>query len=275
MEQSFATDISNFGRHLKFWRDRKKMSQLELAGLASTTPRHISFVETGRSRPGRELVLRIARAMELPIREINELMSRAGFAPEYAEHGLNAKEIEPFREAIEAILNKHDPYPAMAMDSIGNILMANKSFVAFSPGATSRTPEETVEMVFDPNSPVRGLFENWEEVVWNLYDRQQAELATNSSPRLEKLVRRKAELLKNVKRPKKVKGDNPLIFSPRVRFGDQVVSTFATMMRFESAAEVSLSEVRVELIFPVDNQSREFFELLSKNSDVLPYSGIG
>ncbi|MFY0679313.1 MAG: helix-turn-helix domain-containing protein [Thalassovita sp.] len=267
-------EISNFGRHLRYWRDKRKLSQLELAGLAETTSRHISFIETGRSRPGHDLVLRLASAMKLPVRDVNILMSHAGFAPAYTEYKFTSETIAPYRGAIEAILEKHNPFPACAMDSVGQILLANKAFVAYSPDALTRTPEETIEQVFDPNGPVRQAIVNWEELVWTILDRQKAELVSNHNPRLAKLMARAEKLLAGVERPAPDDAANPIVFSPRLRVGDQIVSMFATLMRFENATEVNLSEIRVELFFPTDAPSKQFFETLYDQSDAVPFSGF-
>ncbi|MEP4769007.1 MAG: helix-turn-helix domain-containing protein [Roseibium sp.] len=268
-------ETSGFGRQMRYWRTSRKLSQLELASLANTTPRYISFLETGRSRPGRDLILRIAEALRLPIREVNLLMFSAGFAPEYEQYEFDGEAIKPYRAAIEAILDKHDPFPACALDCVGNILMANKAFAAFTPGTAHLSPEDRIEMFFNPDGDIRSLFENWEEAAWQVYDRQKSELAASNNSRLAAQVQRIGDLLSGVERPGHADAANPIVFTPRMKFGDTVVSTFATIMRFENATEVTLSEVRVELIFPTDTSSRQFFENLFQSSSAVPYSGIG
>eukprot|EP00903_Cladosiphon_okamuranus_P002512 g2510.t1 len=227
------------------------------------------------SRPGRDVVLRIADAMQLSVREINLLLANAGLAAEYAEYSFDEEAIKPYRDAVETILARHNPYPACVLDSVGNILMTNKAFVAFSPGTAHLSPEDRLELFFNPEGELRAMFENWEEVAWSLLDRQKSELALSQNPRLARQVNRAEELLRNVARPAPTETVAQYVFSPRMRIEGQVIGTFATIMRFESAAEVTLSEIRVELIFPADETSRLFFENLYRESDALPFSGIG
>lgn len=259
MNLNNKTEITSFGRLLRLWRGKKKLSQLELANLAESTPRYISFIETGRSRPGRKLILRIARAMDLPVRDVNSLMVAAALAPEYEEYEFTDEAIKPYRAAIEAILEKHDPYPACAMDALGNILSANKAFIAFSPRALAQTPEQSIDGFFDPKGLMRQFVENWEEIAYCWIDRQKTELAMSYNPKLDKLMQRAMNHLRDVKRPDETTAH---VLSPRFRVGDQIISTFTTMMRFESVSEVTLSEIRVELVFPANDESRIFFENL-------------
>ena len=268
--------LSAFNRNMKYWRQKRRFSQLELAVLAGTTSRHISFIETGRSRPGHDLVLRLAKALNLSVRDTNTFLQSAGFAPVYPDLQPTDEIIQPYLDAIHAILEKHDPFPACAMDPLGQVLFANRSFVAFAPQALTQTPEEKIETFFDPMGPGRDLVENWEEVVWHLLDRQKAELTISNHPRLAKLVKRGEALLKDVPRlhPQKP-GNGAFVFSPRLRIGDQIVSTFATLMRFENASEVTLSEIRIELVFPADAVSQAFFENLAESNTAAPFKGIG
>jgi transcriptional regulator with XRE-family HTH domain len=268
--------LSAFNRNMKYWRQKRRLSQLELAGLAGTTSRHISFIETGRSRPGHDLVLRLAKALNLSVRDTNTFLQSAGFAPVYPDLQPTDEIIQPYLDAIHAILEKHDPFPACAMDPLGQVLFANRSFVAFAPQALTQTPEEKIETFFVPMGPGRDLVENWEEVVWHLLDRQKAELTISNHPRLAKLVKRGEALLKDVPRlhPQNP-GNGAFVFSPRLRIGDQIVSTFATLMRFENASEVTLSEIRIELVFPADAVSQAFFENLAESNTAAPFKGIG
>lgn len=259
MTQYNTHEITAFGRLLRMWRNKKKLSQLQLANIAETTPRHISFIETGRSRPGRKLIMRLARAMDLPIRDVNKLMAAAALPPEYAEIEFTDDAIKPYRTAIEAILEKHNPYPACAMDALGTILLANDAFKAFSPTALAQTPEQSIDGFFDPNGEMRKFVENWEEIAWCWIDRQKTELALAYNPKLDELTKRAMNHLKDVKRPDEV---TTHVLSPRFRVGDQIISTFTTIMRFESVTEVTLSEIRVELVFPADDASAKFFENL-------------
>ncbi|MEM9068467.1 MAG: helix-turn-helix domain-containing protein [Myxococcota bacterium] len=251
---------SPFGQQLRFWRERRALSQLALASRAETTPRYVSFLETGRARPGREVVLRLASSLDLAIRDQNALLVAAGLPPAFAERALDDALMRPVRAAVEAILKRHDPYPGAALNVLGKILLANRGFHAFSPGSAEQTPEEGLESFLAPG-PGRELIENWAEVAWTHCDRLQAEAARNHDPRLRALADRAREHLQDVPRPAPPSGDEP-VMSVRFRVGDQVIRTVATVLRFETAYEVTSSELRVELIFPMDDAGDRFFREL-------------
>src|SRR3954466_8217685 len=115
------------GAQLRGWRERRRLSQLELAIEADISTRHLSFVETGRSKPSREMVLHLAERLEVPLRDRNQLLLAAGYAPAYAEHGIEAPEMSPVRQALKRVLDGHAPYPALVVDRWWNILDANAS----------------------------------------------------------------------------------------------------------------------------------------------------
>ncbi|MBL1420065.1 MAG: helix-turn-helix domain-containing protein [Alphaproteobacteria bacterium] len=274
MTQKKEIEITGFGRLLKFWRAKRKLSQLDLAAMAETTPRHLSFIEIGRSRPGRKLILRLVRALDLPVKEVNNIMVAAGFPPEYAAHDFSDDQIKPFRMAMEAILDEHNPYPACAMDSVGNILMVNDGMRAFVPNIEHSTPEQSVEAMFVPDGAMRDLFENWAEMAWNWLDRQRAELAITDNPRLAELLAKAESYMVGEERPEPNTKSNIGVLSPRMKVGDQVISTFTTMTRIENVVDVALSEVRVELVFPLDEASRIFFETNFKKFKLPPLQGV-
>lgn len=263
--------LSPFGQQLRYWRRRRGLSQLALAIMAETTPRHMSFIETGRSRPGKELVLRLASCLDLSVRESNTLLTAAGLAPVYTERELSEEQMRPFRQAIEAMLTHHEPYPACAADMLGHILMANQTYHALWPGVPDWTPEESVDAFFAPG-PMREWIENWAEVAWAYADARRYEAARSNNPRLLALLERILKHLEDVERPPVPEGQigSPVV-CPRFRMGDQVIRTFTTVVRFEHAHDVTLSELRVELIFPLDEQADAFFRsVLTNPSATLP-----
>lgn len=252
--------LSPFGHRLRDWRRQRGLSQLQLASLAETTPRHVSFIETGRSRPGRDLVLRLAECMHLPVRDRNELLALAGLPPAFAERELNEEELRPFRVAIEAMLRKHEPYPACAFDGLGRVRMANAPFRVLWPAAMEATPEEAIDTFFGPG-PMREMIDNWAEVAWANIDSQRQRAARTNNPRLHSLLKRSLEHLEGVPRPSSTT-TSPVI-CPRFRFGETVVRTFTTVVRFEHAHDVTISELRVELIFPLDDTSDAFLRQMA------------
>src|SRR4030088_1049363 len=113
------------GELLRSWRQRRNLSQFELGLDADVSSRHVSFLETGRSRPSREMVLHLAEQLEVPLRERNGLLLAAGYAPQYAERSLETPEMEPVRQALDRFLRAHEPYPAIVVDRQYNLLAAN------------------------------------------------------------------------------------------------------------------------------------------------------
>src|SRR6478672_12684809 len=123
------------GDHLREWRQRRHLSQLDLAGDAEISARHLSFVETGRATPSREMVLRLAERLEVPLRERNALLVAAGYAPMYRERPLDDPALAPARRAVELILKSHEPYPALAVDRHWNLVSANRMLPHLLAGA--------------------------------------------------------------------------------------------------------------------------------------------
>ncbi len=136
-----------FGTELRRWRDSRRVSQLELAIRAGTTQRHLSFIERGRSMPGRAIVVRLAEALGLPLRERNSLLLRAGYAPLFPESSLDEPLLRPVREALEGILDGHSPYPALVLRPYGEVVAANSAIDVLTEDADSALLEVPVNML--------------------------------------------------------------------------------------------------------------------------------
>src|ERR671914_2561583 len=127
-----ATSQPTVGALLREWRERRRVTQLELALDAGVSARHLSFVETGRSRPGREMLLRVLERLEVPFREQNRMLLAAGHAPAFPERSLEDPELQPVRDALDVILRGHEPYPAVAVDRAWNLVDANSPMYALT-----------------------------------------------------------------------------------------------------------------------------------------------
>ncbi len=251
---------ATFGQLLRLCRKKAALSQQHLALAAGTTPRHLSFIETGRSRPGRSIVLRLGQALDLSIRNRNALLVAAGFAPSFPERDLRDERTKPYLQSVESILEQHEPNPGAAFNSLGCIVLANRPFRTMFPDCLKLSPEQSVDAFFSPG-PHRDRLENWAEVGWAWIDRQQHEVARTDNVELARLVERALDHLSDVERPGPSQ-DSPDVLGPRFRVGDQVIRTFFTVMKFESALEITLSELRIELLFPLDDTAAEFFRTL-------------
>ena len=132
-----AAEPETIGALLKAWRSRRRLSQLDLALDVGVSPRHLSFVETGRSLPGRATLLSLAEALDVPLRERNRLLLSAGLAPAFAEHALDDATLEPARQAVELILRAHEPFPALAVDRRWNLVAANRAVAPLLSGVAA------------------------------------------------------------------------------------------------------------------------------------------
>ena len=166
------------GELLRHWRGVRRLSQLALALEAETTARHVSFIETGRSQPSRAMVLRLARVLDVPIRERNQLMLAAGYAPVYAETGLAADGAALVAAALERMLDQHEPYPAVVMDRYWNILDRNQAaqrlFDWLMGDRAGDGPANLIRRFFDPHG-LRPYVANWEVAAGALLQRVHRE----------------------------------------------------------------------------------------------------
>src|SRR3984893_2253435 len=169
---------SELGALLRHWRDIRGRSQFDLSLDTGVSQRHISFIETGRSVPGRQTLLEIARALDIPLRDRNTLLLAAGYAPIYAEGAWNAPEMRSVTKALERMLRQHEPFPALVMDRYWNVLMTNDAaprfFGCFIDMAARKAPRNMLHLLFDPNG-MRPFIANWEDVAKSLFQRVKSE----------------------------------------------------------------------------------------------------
>jgi transcriptional regulator with XRE-family HTH domain len=246
----------SFGAELRRWRERRRVSQLELALRAGTTQRHLSFVENGRSVPGRELVVRLAESLDLPLRERNELLLHAGYAPAYPESALGEEDLHAVREALEAILAGHEPYPAMIVNRAGELLLANRAcglFFEDLPAHLLAAPVNTRRVALHPEGLASRIvnFDIWAPQVT---DSLQRELRHNPDPRLEALL----EELKRYITRAPVPADQ-LGFAVPLELSTPhgPVRLITTLTTFAAATDVLLSELRMEAFLPADDRTAD------------------
>src|SRR6516164_1843297 len=173
----------SFGVLLRRWRAVRHLSQLDLALDADISTRHLSCIERGRAQPSREMVLRLAEALQVPLRERNALLLAAGYAPLYRHTGLDAPELEAARRAVEVFVAQLEPNPVLVLDRYWNVLRMNagaKRFLALFPGCDSGTPLNGPRLVFHPQG-LRPFVENWDVVAAHIIRRVHREAADNPS----------------------------------------------------------------------------------------------
>lgn len=251
-----------FGPLISKWRRARGKSQLDLALDAEVSARHLSFLETGRANPSRQMVLNLAAVLDVPHRERNGLLVAAGFAPVYGESDLEAPGIEPFRRAIDLILGHQEPYPAVVMNRHWDIVRANGAAEQFfdlllAGAATPEGPANVLRLMFHP-SGLRPFVANWESVAEALIQRVYREaLGGVLDEALEALLREVSaypEVPARLRRPDLTRALEPLV---KIHFSKEGLSFsyFSTVTTLGTAQDVGLQELRIECFFPADRET--------------------
>lgn len=250
-----------FAGALREWRTRRRVSQLELALRAGTTQRHISFIESGRSTPGRAMVIRLTESLEVPIRERNVLLLAAGFAPAYRQTRLDDPRLEPVRRALEGILEGHLPYPAVIVDSSGDLVSANAAFHALTAEVAPELlvpPVSVPRVLLHPNGMASRIV-NLDEWAWHVIERLHAETVRNPQDQLRRLVTELTALVPD--KPRRLAPDH-LGFAVPLRLraddGEGELRFITTLTHFGTAVDVTIAELRLEAFLPADERTSAF-----------------
>jgi transcriptional regulator with XRE-family HTH domain len=238
----------DFSALLKERRASRRLSQLELALLAGTTQRHLSFIESGRSVPGREMVIRLAESLGLPLRERNELLLKAGYAPAYPQTALDSPGLAPVLAALTHILDAHMPYPAVIIDRYGEIIAANAGQQLLAEGCAGHLHANAYRLALHPDgmAPRIANFGEWARHVLNA---MTAELARNPDERLAALH---AELSQYIPPADIVPGHLGFAVPLELRTPDGELRLMTTITSFATAVDVTLSELKLEAFLPAD-----------------------
>src|SRR5215471_8746085 len=243
----------HIGEHLREWRQRRHLSQLDLAGDAEISARHLSFVETGRSAPSREMVLKLAERLEVPLRERNVLLVAAGFAPAFQQRSLDDPALKSARQAIDLVLKAHEPNPALAYDRHWNLVSANRMVAPLLEGIPQRLlgqPFNILRLAFHPEALAPRTV-NLAEWCGHLLERLHRQCEATADPELIKLY----QDLKSYPIPARsgpLPPDNVAI-PFKLRHDGEVLSFFSTTMVFGTPVDITLSELALETFFPADD----------------------
>jgi DNA-binding XRE family transcriptional regulator len=248
-----------FGSLLRHFRAQRGLSQLTLALRVETTTRHLSYLENGRSRPGRQLVLRLAESLELPLRSRNELLVAAGLAPEFPAGALGSAVLAPYRRAITGVIGALEPFPAFVLDPLLHLEQTNLAGRRFVPDAARGARINLLDAFLAPG-PARDQLDNFAEVAWSLFARFSRAAASfpSDTPELEPLQRRVHQYLDGVPRPPPDATGEPVI-CPTFRLGDRRIRTIGMTMRFGPSRDVTLEELSVDVLYPRDEEAERFF----------------
>jgi transcriptional regulator with XRE-family HTH domain len=271
---------SELGELLRHWRDTRGISQLDLSLDAGVSQRHISFIESGRSVPSRQMLLDIAEALDVPLRERNTLLLAAGYAPIYSESAWNASEMQSVTSALGRILRQHEPFPALVLDRYWNVLMVNDAaprfFNCFFDMAARSGPRNMLHLMFDPHG-LRPFVANWPDVAKSLVQRVHRESIGRIVDEQTKALL--AELLaypgvdNEWKSPKNLSAAaGPALF-PVIPIGfvkdDKVLNFFSMVTTVGTPQTAAAQELRIECMFPMDDDTerlhRELLESVHGN----------
>jgi transcriptional regulator with XRE-family HTH domain len=251
--------MTTIGPLLKEWRQRRRLSQLDLALDAEISQRHLSFVESGRARPSREVVLRLAERLTVPLRARNALLVAAGLAPEYAERGIADPALAPAMEAVRMILAGHEPWPALAVDRHWNLLAGNRVARRLMEGvdaALLALPVNVVRLSLHPGglAPRIANLRAWKT---HLMDRLKRDADASADPGLEALLAEVARYPAGAEAaPSTAERERGLIATPlRLRLPAGELAFISTTTVFGTATDVTLAELTLETFFPADGET--------------------
>ena len=253
------------GPLLRDWRQRRRLSQLELALEAGVSARHLSFVETGRARPSAEMVVHLAEQLDVPLRDRNQLLLAAGYAPAYGQRGLEEPEMGPVRDALDRVLAGHEPYPAIVVDRHWGMVAANRAIGVLLEGVAEHLLEPPVNVLRLGLHP-EGLaprIVNLGEWRAHLLDRLGRQAVVSGDPALATLHAELAAYPGADPGPSHDLAAGEIAVPLRLRHGAGELRLISTITTFGTAVDVTLSELSVEAFFPADAATAE---LLRANS---------
>lgn len=244
------------------WRKTRHLSQLDLAENAAISQRHLSWLETGRSKPSREMVLRLAEALEVPLRERNTLLNAAGFAPQYRESALGEPHMAPVRNALQQVLLHHEPFPAVVVDRKWNRVMGNRaSDLMLALGGTQAAEGEPFNLAAATLAPdgLRRFIRNPEVALPLFVQRLRSEAIASGEEsviaHVEALIRGAGDL------PTATLGSEPLlpVLPLELDIDGLQLSLFTVMSTFGTPQDITTDELRIEAFYPADDATRDFF----------------
>jgi transcriptional regulator with XRE-family HTH domain len=261
------------GALLRYWRDLRGKSQFDLSLDTGGSQRHISFIENGRSVPSRQILMEIAQALDIPLRDRNILLLAAGYAPIYSEAAWNAEEMKSVTGVLKRMLRQHEPFPAVVMDRYWNVLMANEStprfFNSFTELAVRKSPRNILHLMFDPER-MRPFIANWESVAKSLVERVYREsvgrVIDEKTKELLAALSAYPEVKSEWKFPKALSAAPTMPMIP-IGFvkGKRVLNYFSMITTVGTPQTVAAQELRMECMFPADEETEiQHIKLIGK-----------
>jgi len=254
-----------FAGELRRWRTSRRLTQLELALRADTTQRHISYLEQGRSRPGRTMILRLAESLELSLRERNAMLLAAGYAPVFAESRLTDETLRPVRDALHGVIKGYLPYPALVAATGGRLVAANTATDLLTEGAAPdllQPPVNALRLMVHPEGMAPRV-ENLSEWGRHIIDNVRAHALRSPDPRLDVLL---AELEEYVPAPSPGPGHLGFAVPLRLRCDEGELRLITTLTSFATALDVTLAELHLEAYLPADQTTAQILQKRQQRS---------
>ncbi len=258
------------GPIIREWRTRRRMSQLDLAGEAEISQRHLSFIESGRSRPSRQMVLLIAERLGLPLRETNRLLLAAGHAPHFEERSIDDASLAPALDAVERVLAAHAPYPAFAVDRHWTLVRANAAASMLLSTVQDRAllepPVNVLRLSLHPDGAAPSIvnFVEWRDHILERLHRLNIAVGDAKLIALERELRAYPAPFR--RHPPSPGGYTPIAVPFRLRVGETVLSFITTVTVFGTPLDVTLSELAIESFFPADAATATFLKAAADRS---------
>ncbi|MFF8690668.1 helix-turn-helix domain-containing protein [Streptomyces sp. NPDC015144] len=252
------------GTLLRSWRERRRMSQLELALRADSSARHISFIETGRSRPSEEMILRLADRLDVPVRERNALLLAAGYAPRYAQTPLDDPAFGPLREGMERLLEAYEPYPAIVVDGTYDVVAANRGMAVLAEGAAEHLltpPVNAMRLTLHP----RGLaprIRNLREWRADLLGQMERQIALVRSAELRALYEEVAAYPVPEGGAAGPVPSLPFALPLLIEHGGRTLSFVCSIGTFNTPMDVTVAELAIETFLPADRATADHLRAL-------------
>ncbi|MDP2411969.1 MAG: helix-turn-helix transcriptional regulator [Pseudolabrys sp.] len=251
----------DIGSHLREWRQRRRLSQLDLAVSAEISTRHLSFIETGRSQPSRDMVLRLAEQLEVPLRARNALLVAAGFAPVFSERPLDDPALGSARAAMQQVLRGHEPYPALAVDRHWTMLAANAAVGRLVSGVAPHLlapPVNVLRLSLHPEG-LAPRIANLAEWRTHLLVRLRRQIDVSADPVLESLMQELAALpAPKSPRPARPVGPEAAVVVPLQLHSDAgLLMLISTTTVFGTPLDITVAEIALETFFPADTSTAE------------------
>jgi transcriptional regulator with XRE-family HTH domain len=257
MATAASTATPTVGPLLRDWRQRRRLSQLDVSARAAISTRHLSFLETGRARPSREMVLHLAEELDIPLRERNTLLVAAGYAPVYQETPLEGDDMATVRETLQQLLASHEPNPALVIDRQWNLVLANRAvglLTAGLPESLLVPPVNVLRLSLHPDG-LAPRIANFEEWSGHLLSRLAREVTATGDPGLAALYDELAAFPGVSQRERAVPhgdGASRLMVTLRLKSPLGDLAFFSTVATFGTAVDITLAELSIESFFPVD-----------------------